>query len=140
MGECGQRADGCAAIVYVCRASGARALADGFPARHADCVDDRCGVVVLQQHVDAARVGVAAEGRRVDSDAEGCAESQRRAQREKRKTDWTMWIELGLAIYAIVALVIIVQFGLWAAVLPLLLYVAGFGGLWLSQVVETLDI
>jgi cellulose synthase/poly-beta-1,6-N-acetylglucosamine synthase-like glycosyltransferase len=60
-------------------------------------------------------------------------------QAKKRKTDWTMWIELGLAIYAIVALVIIVQFGLWAAVLPLLLYVAGFGGLWLSQVVGTIE-
>lgn len=58
---------------------------------------------------------------------------------KKRKTDWTMWIELGLAIYAIVALVIIVQFGLWSAVLPLLLYVAGFGGMWLSQIVGTLE-
>lgn len=58
---------------------------------------------------------------------------------KKRKADWTMWFELGLAIYAIVALVIIVQFGLWTAVLPLLLYIAGFGGMWLSQVVETFD-
>lgn len=58
---------------------------------------------------------------------------------KKRKTDWTMWIELGLAIYAIFALVIILQFGLWSAVLPLVLYIAGFGGLWLSQVVGTLE-
>lgn len=57
----------------------------------------------------------------------------------RRKTDWTMWIELGLAIYAIIALLIIVRFGLWPAVLPLLLYVAGFGGLWLSQMVEAFD-
>jgi cellulose synthase/poly-beta-1,6-N-acetylglucosamine synthase-like glycosyltransferase len=58
---------------------------------------------------------------------------------KKCKADWTMWFELGLAIYAIVALLIIVQFGLWSSVLPLVLYVAGFGGMWLSQVVETFD-
>jgi len=57
---------------------------------------------------------------------------------KKHKADWTMWFELGLAIYAIVALLIIVQFGLWSSVLPLVLYVAGFGGMWLSQVVGTI--
>lgn len=67
------------------------------------------------------------------------ATSAGRPHAKKHKADWTMWIELALAIYAIIALLIIVQFGLWSAVLPLALYVAGFGGLWLSQVVDSFD-
>ncbi len=69
----------------------------------------------------------------------GAAVSPGKQKSKKRKADWTMWFELGLAIYAIIALVIIIQFGLWTSVLPLVLYVAGFGGMWLSQVVETFD-
>ncbi len=72
----------------------------------------------------------------------GSMEAQRSAgksEARKLKADWTMWFELGLAVYAIIALLIIVRFGLWSAVLPLVLYVAGFGGMWLSQVVQTFD-
>jgi len=55
------------------------------------------------------------------------------------RPDWTMWIELGLAVYAAITLFVIVQAGLWYSVFPMMLYVLGFGGVWLQQVLSALD-
>ncbi len=53
--------------------------------------------------------------------------------------DWTMWIELGLAIYIAIALILIVQAGLWFSVAPLMLYGLGFGGVSLHQMLGALQ-
>ncbi len=52
--------------------------------------------------------------------------------------DWTMWIELCLAIYIAIALILIVQAGLWFSVAPLMLYALGFGGVSLHQMLGAL--
>jgi cellulose synthase/poly-beta-1,6-N-acetylglucosamine synthase-like glycosyltransferase len=52
--------------------------------------------------------------------------------------DWTMWIEFGLATYAVCAMIWIWQLGHWLAVAPMMLYVWGFGGVWLSQISQQL--
>jgi len=49
------------------------------------------------------------------------------------RPDWTMWLELGLAIYVGVILLLMLRFGHWPLGMPLFLYVLGFGGVWLSQ-------
>lgn len=49
------------------------------------------------------------------------------------KPDWTMWIELGLAVYVFGAMLVMLRLGYWLAIVPMVLYVSGFGGLWLSQ-------
>jgi len=50
------------------------------------------------------------------------------------RPDWTMWIELGLAIYAGGAMVVLWQLGYWLSIAPMVLYALGFGGVWLNQV------
>ncbi len=55
------------------------------------------------------------------------------------RPDWTMWAELLLAIYAALALAIILQMGIWAALLPLMLYALGFGSVGLSQIARRLE-
>ena len=49
------------------------------------------------------------------------------------RPDWTMWLELALAIYVGVAILLMLRFGHWPLGMPLFLYVLGFGGVWLSQ-------
>jgi cellulose synthase/poly-beta-1,6-N-acetylglucosamine synthase-like glycosyltransferase len=52
--------------------------------------------------------------------------------------DWTMWIELGLAVYAGAAMLVLVQLGYWLSVLPMVLYALGFGGVWFNQLLGTI--
>jgi hypothetical protein len=52
--------------------------------------------------------------------------------------DWTMWIEFGLATYAVCAMIWIWQLGHSLSVAPMLLYAWGFGGVWLSQISQQL--
>jgi cellulose synthase/poly-beta-1,6-N-acetylglucosamine synthase-like glycosyltransferase len=47
--------------------------------------------------------------------------------------DWTMWLELGLALYVGTVLLLMLHLGHWPLSMPLFLYVFGFGGTWLSQ-------
>lgn len=49
------------------------------------------------------------------------------------RPDWTMWIELGLALYASAAMVVLFKLGFWLSVAPMLLYAFGFGGVWINQ-------
>ncbi len=49
------------------------------------------------------------------------------------RPDWTMWLELGLALYVGAILLLMLRFGHWPLGMPLFLYVFGFGGVWLSQ-------
>lgn len=59
------------------------------------------------------------------------------AQAYLLRPDWTMWFELGLAVYAGVAMMLVAQRGYWLSVMPLLLYTLGFGGVWLHQLLST---
>jgi cellulose synthase/poly-beta-1,6-N-acetylglucosamine synthase-like glycosyltransferase len=52
--------------------------------------------------------------------------------------DWTMWIELGLAIYVAGAMIVMLQRGYLLSVVPMVLYVLGFGGVWLNQLLGAL--
>jgi hypothetical protein len=50
-----------------------------------------------------------------------------------------MWIELGLAVYAAGAMVVLWQLGYWLSIAPMVLYALGFGGVWLNQVMGALN-
>ncbi|MDW8350318.1 MAG: glycosyltransferase [Anaerolineae bacterium] len=54
------------------------------------------------------------------------------------RPDWTMWIELGLALYIAGMVISILQFGSWLAVAPMLIYALGFGGVWVNQLLNAL--
>ncbi len=54
--------------------------------------------------------------------------------RYRMKPDWTMWIELALALYTIAICVIVWRVGSPMAVMPVLLYTVSFGGVWFSQI------
>jgi cellulose synthase/poly-beta-1,6-N-acetylglucosamine synthase-like glycosyltransferase len=49
------------------------------------------------------------------------------------RPDWTMWIELGLSLYAWAAIAVLLGLGHWAAALPLALYACAFGAVWWSS-------
>jgi len=49
------------------------------------------------------------------------------------RPDWTMWLELGLAIYVGTVILLVLRVEHWALGMPLFLYALGFGGMWLSQ-------
>jgi len=52
------------------------------------------------------------------------------------RPDWTMWLELGLAIYTGTVILLMLGVGHWPLGVPLLLYALGFGAMWLSQVLS----
>ncbi len=52
--------------------------------------------------------------------------------------DWTMWIELGLALYVGGVVLSILRLGYWLSAAPMLIYMLGFGGVWLNQMVNVL--
>jgi cellulose synthase/poly-beta-1,6-N-acetylglucosamine synthase-like glycosyltransferase len=54
-------------------------------------------------------------------------------ERYRLRPDWTMWIELALALYTICAIIVLAKSGNWVAVTPIALYAFGYGGVWLSQ-------
>ncbi|MCL6511582.1 MAG: glycosyltransferase [Anaerolineae bacterium] len=54
------------------------------------------------------------------------------------RPDWTMWIELGLALYVAGMTIAMLRLGHWLSVVPMLIYVLGFGGVWLSQALNML--
>jgi len=54
------------------------------------------------------------------------------------RPDWTMWIELGLALYVAGIAIAMLRLGHWLSVAPMLIYVLGFGGVWLSQALNIL--
>ena len=54
------------------------------------------------------------------------------------RPDWTMWIELGLALYVAGIAIAMLRLGHWLSVIPMLIYVLGFGGVWLSQALNML--
>lgn len=54
------------------------------------------------------------------------------------RPDWTMWIELGLALYIGGMMISILRLGYWLSVAPMLIYVLGFGGVWFNQMVNVL--
>ncbi|MFN4294791.1 MAG: glycosyltransferase [Thermoflexales bacterium] len=54
------------------------------------------------------------------------------------RPDWTMWIELGLALYVGGVVISILRLGYWFSAAPMLLYMLGFGGVWLNQMVNVL--
>ncbi|MCS6847715.1 MAG: glycosyltransferase [Anaerolineae bacterium] len=54
------------------------------------------------------------------------------------RPDWTMWIELGLALYIAGMTLPILRLGYWPSVVPMLLYILGFGGVWLNQMLNVL--
>jgi hypothetical protein len=55
------------------------------------------------------------------------------------RPDWTMWFELGLAVYAGSALLVMLQLGYWVSVVPMVLYAFGFGGVWLNQLLGVIN-
>jgi hypothetical protein len=54
------------------------------------------------------------------------------------RPDWTMWIELGLTLYITGMVISILRLGYWLSVVPMLIYMLGFGGVWLNQIVNVL--
>ncbi len=54
------------------------------------------------------------------------------------RPDWTMWIELGLALYIGGVVISILRLGYWLSVAPMLIYMLGFGSVWLNQMVNVL--
>lgn len=54
------------------------------------------------------------------------------------RPDWTMWIELGLALYIAGVVISILRLGYWLSVAPMLIYMLGFGGMWLNQMLNML--
>ncbi len=54
------------------------------------------------------------------------------------RPDWTMWIELGLALYVGGIAITTLRLGYWLSVIPMLIYVLAFGGLWLNQMLNVL--
>ncbi len=49
------------------------------------------------------------------------------------RPNWTMWIELGLAVYGLGAMVLLLNLGYWWSAVPTLLYACGFGIVGVSQ-------
>ena len=49
------------------------------------------------------------------------------------RPSWTMWIELGLAVYGLLATLLLLNMGYWWSVIPTLLYACGFGIVAMSQ-------
>ncbi|GIV85742.1 MAG: glucosyltransferase [Candidatus Roseilinea sp.] len=54
------------------------------------------------------------------------------------RPDWTMWVELGLALYVGGVVISILALGYWLSAAPMLIYLLGFGGVWLNQMVNVL--
>ena len=55
------------------------------------------------------------------------------APRYFQKPDWTMWVELGLALYGIVSIISLISLGYFGAAVPVILYTCGFGSVGISQ-------
>lgn len=72
------------------------------------------------------------------SSASASASASARVRPSAMRPDWTMWIELILAVYVSGVVIVMLQLGYWLSVVPMLLYVLGFGGVWLNQLLGAL--